>query len=538
MKYGFEEVVDRLRHISVFARMARRGDGEGEALREKSRPQRVRLALQELGPTFIKLGQLLSTRPDLLPPEYIEELSLLQDRVPPENFSDVRKVIEDELGAPIATHFQHLDPTPLAAGSIAQVHRAVTKDGREVVVKVCRPGVDETLETECEMILHIADWLGKTQSPAGKLDLPRMAREFTQAVSHEVDMTVERNNLRRFAGNFEEDSTVHVPDDVEELCTKRVLTMEFIDGLKPRSAEVLREAGLDPEVLARRGADFVLRQIFEFGLFHSDPHPGNMFMLPENIVVPIDFGQVARLRDGDQELLSELVLAIVDRDAQQIVRAINSAELASDETDTDQLSADAEDLIDRYYHMPLKDIPLREVIAEIFRLIRAHELQPPAQFTLMLKSLMTIESLAMELDPDFDIINALKPHARRFQLQRLDPRRLFHRIRDAARDTADLVGRLPEDARAIIKKARRGDFQVRVHHEHLEELSSTLDKSSNRISLALIIAALLIASSMLTPQEGKVFGLVRLETLGVIGYVAAAVGGIWLGVSILRGRHF
>jgi ubiquinone biosynthesis protein len=538
MTYGFDEVLERLRHVSIFARMARKGDGEGETVRQKSRPQRVRMALEELGPTFIKLGQLLSTRPDLLPPEYIEQLSLLQDRVPPAKFSRIKAVVEAELAGGIKGNFSEFDPEPLAAGSIAQVHRAVTTDGREVVAKVCRPDVRETLEAECEMIIRIADWLGKTQSPAGTLDLPRMAREFTFAVSREVDMTVERNNLQRFTANFEGDPTVHVPETVESLCSECVLTMEYIDGTKPRSADRLRDAGLDPQLLARRGADFVLRQIFEFGVFHSDPHPGNMFMLPENIVVPIDFGQVARLRNGDQELLSELVLAIVDRDSETIVHALSSADLLSDETDGDALSADAEDLIDRYYHMPLKDIPLRDVISEVFRLIRNHQLQPPAQFTLMLKSLMTIESLAMELDPQFDIINALKPHARRFRLQRLDPRRLLRRVHSAVRDTAELVGRLPDDARAIIKKARKGDVQVRVHHEHLEELSSTLDKSSNRISLALIIAALLIASSMLTPQEGMVLKLVRLETLGVIGYIAAAIGGIWLGLSILRSRHF
>ncbi len=538
MKYGFKEAVHRLRHISIFTRLTRKGDGEHETLRKKSTPVRLRMALQELGPTFIKLGQLLSTRPDLLPPDYIQELSELQDRVTPEKFSAIEKVINHELDGPARERIREIDSECLAAGSIAQVHRAVLNDGREIVLKVCRPNIQDTLATECEMIVNIADWLGKTDTPAGRLDLPRMAREFTTAVSREVDMTVERNNLQRFAANFANDRTVHVPTTIEPLCSSCVLAMEYVDGIKPRNAQVLREAGLNPKLLARRGADFVLRQIFEFGVFHSDPHPGNMFMLPDNIVAAIDFGQVARLRNHDQELLTELVLAIVDQDADQIIRAFKNADLIGEETDIPALAADAEDLIDRYYHMALKDIPLQDVISEVFRLIRAHHIHPPAQFTLMLKSLMTIESLALELDPDFDIINALKPHARRFRLEQFDPRRIFRQVRSTMHETAEFVGRLPDDARAIIKKVRKGEFQMRVHHEHLEELSSTLDKSSNRISFALIIAALLVASSMLTPQDGMVLGLMRLETLGVIGYCAAAVGGIWLGVSILRSRHF
>jgi ubiquinone biosynthesis protein len=538
MKYGFEEVVQQLKHRLTF-RFGKRAvpTRARQDISGRSRPERVRLALQELGPTFIKLGQLLSTRPDLLPPEYIDELSQLQDHVRPEKYDAIRKVVESELKQPIDELFMEFDHESIAAGSIAQVHRAVLQGGHEVVVKVRRPRVVETLQTECEIIESIADWMGKTSSPAGVLDLPRMAREFTFAVSREVDMAVERENLRRFANNFRDDRTVHVPEVIDEYCTVGVLTMEYIHGIKPRSADVLRQAGLDPKILAQRGADFVLRQIFEYGVFHSDPHPGNMFMLEGNIVVPIDFGQVARLRGNDRDLLSDLVLAIVDREQEEIIRAFRSADLLGEDTDVDALSADAEELIDRYYHMPLKDIPLQEVISEIFRLIREHGIQPPAQFTLMLKSLMTIESLAMELDPNFDTIEALKPHARRFRLQQYDPRRIFSRVRHGVQDLADLANRLPNDTQAIIAKIRRGEFSMRVHHEHLEELTHTLDKSSNRISFSLIIAALLVASSLLTPQQGRVLGLISLQMLGILGYCAAAVLGIWLLVSILRSRH-
>ncbi len=540
MKYGFSEVVSRL-HRSVIGRFGKRSVPRRVRSADGSKhttPERVRMALEELGPTFIKLGQLLSTRPDLIPPEYVEELTKLQDQVPPEKFARIRAVLEEDLGQTIGEVFVEFDDQCIAAGSIAQVHRAVLPGGRVVVVKVTRPGIQERLAFECDMLKSLADWLGTVNDASGKIDLPRMAREFTEAVSLEVDMTVERRNLQQFGRNFKDDPTVHVPEVVPEFCTKRVLAMEYIDGIKPRSRESMIAAGLDPQVLASRGADFVLKQIFEYGLFHSDPHPGNMLMLDGNIVVPIDFGQVARLRSGDRELLSELVLGIVDHDVDAVLHAFRTAELLDDETDTHELAADAEELIDRYYNLPLEEIPLREVINEMFSLIRKHEIKPPAQFTLMLKSLMTIETLAVTLDPQFDTIEALKPFARRFRLQQLDPRQYIGQIRSALRETAQFAGRFPEDARAIIRKVRKGDFQLRVHHEHLEALVSTLDKSSNRISFAVIIAALLVASSMLTPQEGLVLGFIPLQIMGVVGYCVAAVMGVWLLISILRGRHF
>jgi ubiquinone biosynthesis protein len=537
MKHGLADVVQRLPGKLRFWRHSGSSGETESAGRGKSRPVRVRLALQELGPTFIKLGQMLSTRPDLVPPEYIRELSALQDRVPPSDFTLIRRTIESELGDSIESLFLAFQTEPLAAGSIAQVHRATLQDGREVVLKVCRPDVQQTIRVECEMLENLAEWIGTLNHDSETIDLPRMVREFTEAVSREADMALERQNLQRFADNFADCPTVHIPGYVEEYCTTAILTMEYIDGVKPADLEVLQQAGLDPELLAERGADFVLQQIFEFGVFHSDPHPGNMLMLPENIVAPLDFGQVARLHQGDQELLSELVLAIVDREPGQIVRALDNANMLADATDRDALLSDAQDLMDRYYDLPLKDIPLREVISQMFRLIRRHQLKPPAQFTLMLKSLMTIESLAAHLHPDFDILSALRPYAIRFRLRQLDPRRYFSRLHSTVKDTMELASDLPSDARSILKNIKKGDFKLRVHHEYLEELTHTVDKSSNRISFSLIIAALLVASSMLTPQEGKVLGVVSLQVLGVIGYCIAAVLGLWLLVSILRSRR-
>ena len=538
MKYGFEEVVSALRRRLTLRLGGRvipsrvKPDARG-----RSRAERVRLAMEELGPTFIKLGQLLSTRPDLVPPEYIRELEHLQDSVRPEKFSRIRGQIEQQLGGKLEDFFSTFDTAPVAAGSIAQVHRAVTRDGKTVAVKVRRPGIVEILHTECEILADLAALLKATLWKQETIDPERMVQEFIEAASKEVDLTIERRNQKRFLRNFSEDPTVHVPEVYEELCSEGVLTMEYIDGIKPSDVQLLKDAGFDPKLIAQRGADFVLRQIFEFGFFHTDPHPGNFFLLPPNVLAPLDFGQVARLTSQDRELMADLVLCIVDQDVQRLVQAVQHAGLMSEQTDAAALARDGEEMLDSYYDLPLKEIPLGQALTHVFDLMRKHRVYPPAEFTLMLKSMITIESLATSLDNDFQIIAHLKPYARKLRLQQIDPRRLARGFRRALRDVEGLVFRLPEDLASIVGKFRQGQFQMRVQHEHLENLSNTLDKSSDRISFSLIIAALLVASSLLVSQEGTVLGLVSLQSLGLVGYVMAAVMGIWLMISIIRGPH-
>jgi ubiquinone biosynthesis protein len=538
MKYGFEEAAGALRS-RLTVRLGQRAvpTHVRKAAQFRSRPERVRMALQELGPTFVKLGQLLSTRPDLIPDEYIRELEKLQDEVAPEQFSPIRAEIERELGGKVDDLFKSLDTKPLAAGSIAQVHRATTKEGDSVVVKVRRPGIVRTIRAECEILEDLAGLLKATVFESGVIDAQQMVKELTDAIIKEADLTNERRNQLRFSQVFAEDPVIHVPRIYEHYCTQGVLTMEYIEGVRPSAPEKIRKAGLDPHIVARRGAHFVLRQIFEFGFFHADPHPGNFFLLPDNVLAPIDFGQVARLSTQDRRLLNEMLLAIVYNDASSMIQAFERGAMFNEETDIDNLTRDIEHLIDTYHGLPLGDIPFGRAMMQAFDILRKHQVRPPAQFTLMLKSLMTIECFATVLDPEFDIITYLKPYARRFSLRDIDPKQMLRTMRRAMGGASDLATRLPDDVNVILSKFRRGQFQMRVHHEHLENLAKTLDKSSNRISFALIVAAILVGSSMLVSQQGTVLGLFTLETLGVLGYFIAAIIGIWLVISIMRSRH-
>jgi ubiquinone biosynthesis protein len=281
-------------------------------------------------------------------------------------------------------------------------------------------------------------------------------------------------------------------------------------------------------VVARRGANFVLRQIFERGFFHTDPHPGNFFLLPGNVLAPIDFGQAARLSRPNRQLFNEMIVAIVDNDPARIARALERRDMLDDRTDRAKLIAGADEIIDVYQSMPLKSIPFGMIVTRTFDLFRLNCVRLPAQFTLMLKALATVESFARSLDPDFSIIDALRRFARQSSLQDVKPQRVLRYLRQVSRDVTDLVARLPDDLSIILSKLRQGKMEVHIQHEHLENLIKTLDRSSNRISFALIIAALILASSLLVPQSGS------LRSVGIAGYVIAALFGIWLVISILR----
>ena len=536
-KYGFQEASEAARDRFPFSFLGwfRRRRGK-KPVQRHSRPVRVRLALEEMGPMFIKLGQLLSTRPDLIPKEYIRELEKLQDDVPPLPSREIIQELEHHLEDSIDSLFAEFDREPLAAGSIAQVHYGRLPTGEEVAIKIRRPGIVETIRAEIGILRDITNLLRIILFEDSEIDVQQMVEEFSRAILQEADLNHERQNLTRFRLNFQNDQTVRIPAFYRQFCTEGVVVMEYIHGLRPGTREDMLQAGLEPLTISENGTRFVLSQIFEHGLFHTDPHPGNLLIMENNVLAPLDFGQVARLGRGDLQLMNEMMVAIVDNDADILMRALDRHNMLSERTDENRLRGQMEAMLANYYGLPLAEIPFNELFAEIFDIIRNNHIRPPRQFTLMLKAMLTTENMATTMNPDYNIIEHLQPYAKRYRLRAMDPRNLSRNVRNAARGASELAARLPDDLNSIISKARTGKFQMRIHHEHLNELSDTLNKSSSRISFALIITGLLVSSSMLVPQDGTLLQLVTYQQLGIFGYLAAAMLGIGMIISIIRSR--
>ena len=401
-KYGFGDL------ISSVKRRWRAPKG----IKELGRAERARLALQELGPTFIKLGQMLSMRPDLITPEFGEEFKKRQDEVPPCDFEEIKGVLEEELKAPLESKFSRFDPLPIAAASLAQVHKAEI-NGEPVAVKVQRPGIRRVIETDIDILLQIAGIVKRRLGDEAPFDPVGIVNEFAKSIYRELDFTREANNMLRFARNFQNDPTVYVPKVYWELTTRRVLTMEFVDGIKISDVERFESLGLDRRTVALNGAKAVLKEIFEHGFFHADPHPGNIFVIKGNVIVPVDFGMVGRLTSKEMESLGRLLTGMVYKDAGLIVRTLYQLGMLEETRDTDELERDISDFLDRYYKRPLYQLDMRAIMDELMWIVRSHRVKVPSSYTLMLRALVTMEGVGRLLDPQFDMFALAKPYVLR-----------------------------------------------------------------------------------------------------------------------------
>ena len=534
VKYGFDDFIDRLR-LDVVIREGRRMllRKKGKEFRQKSRPERIRLALEELGPTFIKFGQMLSTRVDLLPADYIQELKKLQNEVAPFPFDQARMLIEMELGSPVDALFDTLDETPLAAASLAQVHRAVTKFSEDVVIKTQRPGIQRIIEDDLIILSDMAALIARHIPEAEPYDPVSMIDEFCIWIRQELDFYQEGRNIERFRKNFEGDGMVRLPAVNWELTTGRILTMEYIQGIPILDLEELAAAGLDRKIIARNGAHLVLKQIFEHGYFHGDPHPGNILVLENHTIVPLDFGLVGRLDDDLILQLSNLMRGVVERNTDRIVRVMMNLGSITDSADTIRLKSDLMDLIDRYYQIPLSRIRMDQIMGEVTRLVTRHRIHFPRNLYLMGKALMVMEGVGKTLDPDFDMVGLAKPYIRRFMFNQYTVQRFMKNAAVMLEEYVDLLQNTPGNLKRIMLKIRRGELGINLHHQGLDRLIREMDKSTNRISFSLIIASLIIASSLITQlsQGPMIFGL---PAFGLIGYIIAGILGLWLAIAILR----
>jgi len=533
-KYGFGDLVHTLKieqYLEIGLQMISRK--RREKIETLSRAERVRMAMEELGPTFIKMGQILSTRPDLLPVEFIQELGKLQDHVPPFEYAQVKDIIERELGVPLGQLFKDFEETPLASASIGQVHRARLVDGDEVVVKAQRPGIRKTIEVDLEIMLHLAT-LMERHLKAMEIHRPtRIVEEFARTLEKELDYTIEAAHTERFAMQFIGDTTVYVPKIYREATTSRVLTMEYVSGIKASEIDHLDEAGYDRREIARRGFDLIMKQVFVHGFFHADPHPGNIFILPGNVICYLDFGMMGRIGRKSREHFADLIMNIVRRDEVKVTDALVRLTISDEEPNHNALERDVAEFIDQHFYRPLKELDLGKLLHQLLEMAARHRLTVPPDLFLMIKALSTAEGVGRVLDPDFDATERAAPFVRRIQLQRLHPKRVAEDIYDSGSDFLHLIKEIPGELREILRQARQGRVKIEFEHRGLENMLSTHDRISNRLAFAIVLASLIIGSSLivLSGIPPKWHGI---PVIGLAGFIIAGVMGLWLLFSIIR----
>ena len=535
VKHGLGHVVERLdlrQHLPLPAKWKGAPAPREPIASSRALAQRATSAMQELGPTFVKLGQFLSTRPDILPPVYIEEFSKLQDSVQPFAPSTARAIIEQQLGGKVEQFFKTFQDQPIASGSMAQVHLAETADGRAVVVKVQRPGISKVIQADLELLEDLATRV-QEYIPESRVMRPRMiVEELGRHLRRELDFLHEASATQRFHKAFEESEDYHSPEVLWELTTASVLTLERLSG--KRISEFLNDSDRAvKKQLAARLFDLYMKQFFEMGFFHADPHPGNILVDEKLRINIIDFGLTGYISDELQGHLGTAILAVNGRDVDLLIAVLEHLGVMTDDTDVSELRGDIMSLLDTYMGMPLGRMDVQQTFAQITSAAQRNALFLPREFVLMGKALVTVGGLAKALDPEFEAAGALGPYMKLVVRRKFSTQALTRSASWLAFHGLHLLKEAPADLRRIIRKIVTGGLSVNFQHKGLEKLIFDLDRASNRLAFSIIVAALVIASSMIL-NAGKGPLVIGMPVLGIVGYLLAALLGLWLIVAILR----
>ncbi|HEX6003469.1 MAG TPA: AarF/UbiB family protein, partial [Burkholderiales bacterium] len=536
IRHGLGDIV---RRIGIANLLERAGQilhwSEGAASLRLEPAQRMRLAFEELGPTFIKFGQVLATRVDLLPPHWIAEFEKLHSEVPPVRFEELLPELERALGRSPFELFRDLETVAHGSASIAQVHRARLNDGTPVVLKVRRPGIRAKIDADLRILANIAELIESELTDARRYHPVEIAAEFARSLERELDFTVEGRHVERFTANFQGDSYVVIPRVYPQWTSEALLVQEHIDGIPGTNYAAVEAAGLDRKLLMARGAECMLKMILIDGFFHADPHPGNVFYLPGNRIAMIDYGMVGRLSAQRRRQVVDLLAGMARLEEQSMLEVL--IDWAGDaHVDEARLMADVNDLVFDYELMPLKDIRIGPLIRQFAAIVRRHSIVLPSDLTLMFKALITLEGLGRQYDPDFQISTHLTPWLRRALRQRYHPREIVRRGRSVMNEFLGVVGGVPRDLARLLREARRGKLRVDLDLKRLDSFGRQLDRTLDRTTVGILTASLVIGSSIvLTVRDSpSVLGIPVLPVLGLFGYVLAFLNSIWIIYGIWR----
>ena len=495
---------------------------DGQQISDLPEEVRVRIALTELGTTFIKLGQILSTRGDLIGPTLAEELSKLQSSTPADPPEKVIELITSELGDTPENTFREFDPVAFASASIGQVHHAVLKDGKVVVVKVQHDGIEERVRNDLEILIQLADLAEHYSKEISRYRPLATAREFAKTLRDELDFTREQNNLARFAHNFAGDAMITIPVSHPDCCSRRILTMDRLAGIELSKGEALQTSGFDLTDIAKRGANMFLQMVFRDGFYHADPHPGNLMVLEHAAIGLLDCGMVGRVDEDLREQIEDLLLAAIDRDSKRLLESV--VELGEIPPDFDRalLQDELVNFIDDFGGQSIDQFDLSSSLNGMTEIIRQHHILLPSKVSLLIKMLVMLEGTAHQLSPDFNMAELLEPYRAESIKRRLSPQRAWRKLQSAQRDWTRLAETLPSDVSDIMNRIRRGSFNINLEHRKLDTIV-------NRLVLGILTAALFVGSASLWSNEVKPL-LWEASVPGAIGCLIA----VYLGFTLIR----
>ena len=532
IRYGFGDLVRRTGLAGVLERTGRALHWHvSDELARLEPPARVRRVLEELGPSFVKLGQILSTRVDLFSPEWITEFSKLQDSAIALPFSELRAQLTEDLGELPENIFPRLETQALAAASLAQVHRAWLSDGTPVVLKIRRPGIRPLVEADLRLLKRLAE-IVESEAPDLRRYRPKeVVRQFTLSLRRELDFSAEGRSAERIAANFEAQYDIVIPRIYWEWTCERLNVQDYIDGIPGRDTAALDASGLDRVLLAQRGSDAVLKMILEDGFFHADLHPGNIYFLPDNQIAFIDFGMVGRISEERRYQIAILLHGLVSHDAEIVSEILLDW---SDNTDADSsvLQNEIDAFVDQYHGVQLRKIDIARMLSELLAILRDHGLTLPPDLALLIKAFITLEGLGRQLNPAFDMMKSSSPMIKQAMKAHTAPDALAKRGWRALLDSVSLITSLPKDLSRLLRIARRGKIQLQVELLPLKHFSDKIDRAASRLALSVITAALIIGSAIVHNAESNSSS--GLSTLGLLGFIAAASGGVWVLISIWR----
>lgn len=482
-------------------------------------------SLQELGPTFIKLGQIASTRRDIVPAAIAKELEKLQDDVEQFSYEEVEEIFLHELAESPHTLYKHFNETPLATASIGQVHTATTLSGEKVAVKVQRPHIKETMEVDLDILFHIVRLIEARTKWGKTYRIVEVIEDFSNSLKNELSYLKEGRNADKISEQFVDDETIHIPKVHWDLTTNKILTMEMIPGVKVTNKEKLLEAGYDNDIIAERIAHSLFTQVLEFGLFHGDPHPGNIYILPNNVICYLDFGMVGRLNKQLQYHFASLLLAVQGSDAKEMVHIFEEMDLLDKVEKVNLLERDLEVLFENYELITISDISLGQLLIDIFTIAYKHQVEIPTDITILAKAILTVEEVIGTLNPNFDMMKAIEPFGIKIIKDRYHPKNLLKRALKNASDDIDTLRQLPEDIHKVTETINKG--RLKVHHQ-LDDgpnFLKRLDRISNRLSFSIILLSFsilmvgLIIGASIAGETNLLFKLPLIELGGIVALI-------------------